>query len=128
MPPAKFRANLHSINLQSSNTASRGIRCLYVQQISEKFAREYQFNLRKLQNANTKIDVIGKVHPRQSSHRSPAVQTSRIGCCRKQACQSFLLSTILLGLPWTMNEDDALSPTQARHAIPPAIHATGAVI
>ncbi len=83
-----------------------------------KFTRECQFNQRKFQNGNVKIDVTGKVHPRQASSRPPAVQTSRMGCHRRQVRQGFLLSVVLLGLPWKMNEDDTQNPNsgEARHA------------
>ncbi len=67
---------------------------------------------------NAKMDVTGKVHPRRSSSRPSAIQQSRMGCRRRQARQGFLLSTLLLGLPWTMNEDDTQNPNsgEARHA------------
>ncbi len=50
---------------------------------------------KKWQNDNAKIDVAGKVHPRQSSSRPSAVQTSRMVCRRKQARQGFLSSDCL---------------------------------
>ncbi len=82
------------------------------------FPKECQFNQKKLQNSNAKIDVTGQVHPRQSSSRLSAVQTSRISGHRRQALQGFLLSTLLLGLPWAMNEGDTQNPSsgEARHA------------
>ncbi len=66
-----------------------------------------------LQNGNAKIYATGKVHPRQSSSRPSAVQTSRMGCPRKQARQD-----VLLRLPWTVKEDNTQNPNlgEARHA------------
>ncbi len=39
-------------------------------------------------------------------------------CRWRQARQGFLLSTLLLGLPWTMNDEVAQNPNsgEARHA------------
>ncbi len=64
---------------------------------------------RKLQNNNAKIDVTGKVHPRQSSPRPSAVGDRHV---------RFLLSTLLLGTPWTMNGEITQNPSsgEARHA------------
>ncbi len=44
--------------------------------------------------------------------------TSRKCCPRRQARRGFLLSTLLLGLHWTMNEDVTQNPNsgEARHA------------
>ncbi len=41
------------------------------------------------------------------------------GCRRRQTGQGFLLSTISLRLPWTMNDDVTQTLTQARYVMPP---------
>ncbi len=73
---------------------------------------------RKLQNSNAKIDVTGKVHPRQSSSRPSAVQTSRWVAVGDRHVRDLLLSTLLLGTPWTMNGEITQNPNsgEARHA------------
>ncbi len=78
----------------------------------------------KLLNNNAKIGVIGEVHARQSSPRPSAVKASRwvaIGDTHVRVFSSPLFSSGRLGR-WTV--ELRKTPTQARHAMPPArVHA-----
>ncbi len=65
-----------------------------------------------------KIDATSKVHPRQSSSRLSAVQTSRIGCRRRQARQGFLFFAPYFGMTWRMDDADTsrTNAGEARHS------------